>query len=49
MKELKNMTNIPLTKDNAANLKHLETLCSDRKLWRKVVDSMMTMKLTNVQ
>ena len=49
MKELKNMTNIPLTKDNAANLKHLETLCSDRKLWRKVVDSMMLMKLTNVQ
>ena len=47
--DLKNNTAIQLSQNNVENLDTIEELCSDRKAWHKIVDSIMLMKLTNMQ
>ena len=45
MKEIRNLSNIPLQNDVPSNIKYLEVQCSDRKNWNKLVGSMISTKL----
>ena len=47
--DIKEYTEIQIGPNNLENLDKIEVVCSDRKVWRKTVDSIMFTKSTNMQ
>ena len=48
LSDIKKYSSINLVNDDVVNLDILEKLCSDRKVWKKTVGSIMLLYLTNV-